>query len=84
MLAASSPVATIILIGVIVFIAIYVSLAIKIVPQKTAYIVQRLGKYYTTLEAGFHIILPPFDRHLIKYSIVNIHTFFNSFAFMPA
>jgi regulator of protease activity HflC (stomatin/prohibitin superfamily) len=33
-----------------------------IVPQKQAYIVERLGKYRCTLEAGFHILLPFFDR----------------------
>jgi regulator of protease activity HflC (stomatin/prohibitin superfamily) len=69
MLAVSSPVATIILLGVIVFIAIYVSMAIRIVPQKSAFIIQRLGKYYTTLEAGFHIILPPFDKVAYKHTL---------------
>jgi len=69
MLAASSPVNTVILIGVIVFVAIFISLAIKIVPQKSACIIQRLGKYYTTLEAGFHIILPLFDKVAYKHTL---------------
>jgi regulator of protease activity HflC (stomatin/prohibitin superfamily) len=33
-----------------------------IVPQKQAFIIERLGKYRCTLEAGFHILLPFFDR----------------------
>ena len=41
------------------FVAVIVLVAIiktaVVVPQKTAYIVERLGKYRTTLEAGFHI-----------------------------
>ncbi|NLK60154.1 MAG: paraslipin, partial [Treponema sp.] len=30
--------------------------SIRIVPNKTALIVERLGKYSRTLEAGFHIL----------------------------
>lgn len=35
---------------------------IQIVPQRQACIVERLGKYNRTLEAGFHILLPFIDR----------------------
>lgn len=31
-------------------------------PTKSAYIVERLGKYRCTLEAGFHLLLPFIDR----------------------
>ncbi len=40
-----------------------------IVPQKTAYIVERLGKYRCTLEAGFHILIPFFDRVAYKHTL---------------
>ncbi|MEW6981031.1 SPFH domain-containing protein [Colwelliaceae bacterium 6471] len=36
--------------------------AICLVPTQSAYIVERLGNYRCTLEAGFHILLPFFDR----------------------
>jgi len=36
--------------------------AICLVPTKSAYVVERLGKYRCTLEAGFHVLLPFFDR----------------------
>jgi len=36
--------------------------AICLVPTKSSYIVERLGKYRCTLEAGFHILVPFFDR----------------------
>ncbi len=36
--------------------------AICLVPTKSAYVVERLGKYKCTLEAGFHILLPFIDR----------------------
>lgn len=36
--------------------------AICLVPTKSAYVVERLGKYRCTLEAGFHLLLPFIDR----------------------
>ncbi|WP_185967990.1 SPFH domain-containing protein [Thalassotalea sp. PS06] len=36
--------------------------SIRLVPTKSAYIVERLGKYHCTLEAGFHALLPFIDR----------------------
>ena len=32
-----------------------------VVPQQSAYVVERLGKYSDTLNAGFHILLPFLD-----------------------
>ena len=32
--------------------------SIRVVPNKTALIVERLGKYNRTLEAGFHVLFP--------------------------
>lgn len=39
--------------------------SIRVVPNKTALIVERLGKYNRTLEAGFHVLFPFIDR--VKY-----------------
>ncbi len=36
--------------------------AICLVPTKSAYVVERLGKYRCTLDAGFHLLLPFIDR----------------------
>ncbi|MGB1199881.1 MAG: SPFH domain-containing protein [Thalassotalea sp.] len=36
--------------------------AICLVPTQSAYVVERLGKYKCTLEAGFHVLLPFVDR----------------------
>jgi regulator of protease activity HflC (stomatin/prohibitin superfamily) len=36
--------------------------SIRIVPTKSAYIVERLGKYSRTLGPGFHLLWPFFDR----------------------
>ena len=47
-----------------------------IVPQKTAYIVERLGRYRCTLDAGFHILVPFFDRvayrHTLKEQAIDV------------
>ena len=40
-----------------------------IVPQKTAYIVERLGKYHCTLDAGFHILIPFIDKVAYKHTL---------------
>lgn len=50
--------------------------AIKIVPQQTAFILERLGKYHRTMEAGLHFIVPFFDRiayrHYLKEIVLDI------------
>jgi regulator of protease activity HflC (stomatin/prohibitin superfamily) len=47
-----------------------------VVPQQSAYVVERLGKYSDTLNAGFHILLPFVDsiryRHSLKETAVDI------------
>jgi regulator of protease activity HflC (stomatin/prohibitin superfamily) len=47
-----------------------------VVPQQSAYVVERLGKYAGTLQAGFHILAPFFDviryRHSLKENAVDI------------
>jgi len=60
---------TIILIGVLIFAFIVFVRTVRIVPQKQAYIIERLGKYSTTLEAGFHILMPFVDRVAYKHTL---------------
>lgn len=36
--------------------------SIRLVPTKSAYIVERLGKYHSTLDAGFHALIPFVDN----------------------
>jgi regulator of protease activity HflC (stomatin/prohibitin superfamily) len=47
-----------------------------VVPQQSAYVVERLGKYSATLDAGFHILLPFIDsiryRHSLKETAIDI------------
>ena len=47
-----------------------------VVPQQSAYVVERLGKFANTLGAGFHILVPFFDviryRHSLKEVAIDI------------
>ncbi|TCS36134.1 SPFH domain-containing protein [Reinekea marinisedimentorum] len=56
---------------VVVAIIIIVTLSriVRIVPQNDAYIVQRLGKYSHTMEAGIHLLVPFIDRVAYKHSL---------------
>jgi regulator of protease activity HflC (stomatin/prohibitin superfamily) len=49
-----------IILAVLVFITLVKG--IRIVPQKQAWIVERLGKYHETLSAGMHLLIPFVDR----------------------
>ena len=44
----------------------------RIVPQKKASIIERLGKYSRTLNAGFHILYPFLDRVAYKHSLKEV------------
>ena len=53
---------TVVLIALAIFIVIIFLKTIRIVPQRSAFIVERLGKFKTTFDAGFHILIPFIDR----------------------
>jgi regulator of protease activity HflC (stomatin/prohibitin superfamily) len=69
MLALQGTVLTIILVGVLLLALVIFFKTIRIVPQKMAFIIERLGKYYTTLEAGFHILVPFIDKVAYKHTL---------------
>lgn len=56
----------------VLFIIITFLKTARVVPQKTVFIVERLGKYHGTLEAGFHILIPFVDRVAYKHSMKEI------------
>jgi regulator of protease activity HflC (stomatin/prohibitin superfamily) len=53
-----------ILLGAVLVISILRS--IRIIPAQTSMVVERLGKYANTLDAGFHVLVPFIDK--VKYS----------------
>lgn len=60
---------TVILLAIAIFIVLIFISTIKIVPQRSAFIIERLGKYRDTLQAGFHIIVPYMDRIAYKHTL---------------
>ncbi len=67
---------TFILIGVIFLGFILIASMVKVVPQRTAIIVERLGKYRATFTAGFQILIPFIDkvryRHTLKEQAIDV------------
>lgn len=61
------------LIGLVIFLLFKTAI---VVPQQNAYVVERLGKYAKTLEAGFHILVPFVEvvryRHSLKELALDI------------
>ena len=54
---------------ILVIIIVFLANQIRIVPQQTCYIIERLGKYSTTWEAGLHVKVPVIDKIVKKISI---------------
>src|SRR5712691_2975838 len=55
-----------------IFAIILVSRIARVVPQQQAWVVERLGKYSNTLQAGFHILVPFLDVVRYKHSIKEV------------
>ncbi len=60
---------TVILIFIILFALITFFKTIRVVPQKTTFIVERLGKYKQTLGAGLHVLVPFIDKMAYKHTL---------------
>ena len=54
--------------AVIIAVLVFRSI-VRIVPQNLALVVERFGKYSSTLEAGIHILIPFIDRVAYKHSL---------------
>jgi regulator of protease activity HflC (stomatin/prohibitin superfamily) len=59
-----------------VLVIIVIAKTAVVVPQQSAYIVERLGRYSGTLDAGFHVLVPFMDviryRHTLKEMAIDI------------
>ena len=53
----------------VLLVLIVLAMNVKIVPQATVYVIERLGTYYATWETGLHFKIPFFDRIAKKVSI---------------
>jgi regulator of protease activity HflC (stomatin/prohibitin superfamily) len=60
---------TIVFLGLLFVVIVVLLKTAVVVPQKSAYIVERLGKYANTLGAGFHILVPFVDHIAYKHTL---------------
>lgn len=61
-------------IAILLFViaVIFITRAIKIVPQQTAWVVERLGKYHASLAPGLNFLVPFIDKVAYKHSLKEI------------
>jgi regulator of protease activity HflC (stomatin/prohibitin superfamily) len=65
-----------VVVALAVLVIIVISRTAVVVPQQSAFVVERLGRYHATLDAGFNILLPFVDviryRHSLKETAIDI------------
>jgi regulator of protease activity HflC (stomatin/prohibitin superfamily) len=68
------PLIVFVLVALLVLFVVYKTAVV--VPQQNAYVVERLGRYHATLNAGFHVLFPFIDviryRHSLKEEALDI------------
>lgn len=67
---------TIVSLGLAALVITAIVKGARVVPQKQADVVERLGKYSRTLDAGFHVLIPFLDRiiarHTLKEQVIDV------------
>src|SRR5690606_12557411 len=67
---------TILAIGFAIAVVIVILKSARIVPQRSNFVVERLGKYSRTLDSGFHILIPFIDKvayqHTLKEEVIDV------------
>jgi regulator of protease activity HflC (stomatin/prohibitin superfamily) len=62
------------IIALVLFVvaAIFIVKSVKVVPQQSAFVVERLGKYFATLTPGLSFLVPFVDRVAYRHSLKEI------------
>ncbi|WP_404417983.1 SPFH domain-containing protein [Marinospirillum sp.] len=67
---------SILALGLALFVIIAVIKSARIVPQRSNFVIERLGKYNRTLDSGFHILIPFIDKvayaHTLKEEVIDV------------
>jgi len=67
---------TVLALLVLVIVVVAVVKTAQIVPQRSAYVVERLGRFSSVLDAGFHLMIPFIDRvayrHTLKEQAIDV------------
>lgn len=62
--------------GLAVFVIIVFLKTARIVPQRSNFVVERLGKFSRTLDSGFHLLVPFIDKvayqHTLKEEVIDV------------
>ena len=53
-------------------IVVFVIEGVRVVPQQSAWVIERLGKFSRTLEPGLNIIVPFIDRVAYSHSLKEV------------
>ena len=53
-------------------VVVFVIKSVNVVPQQHAWVVERLGKYHSTLGPGLNLVVPFIDRVAYKHSLKEI------------
>lgn len=61
--------ATILSLLILLIIITAVVKTARIVPQRSAYVVERLGRFQSVLDAGFHLLIPFIDKVAYKHTL---------------
>jgi regulator of protease activity HflC (stomatin/prohibitin superfamily) len=57
-------------VALVVLVVLLVSLGVRIVPQGRCYIIERLGRYHTTLRPGLNLVVPVLDSVRSRISMM--------------
>ncbi|HSG53050.1 MAG TPA: SPFH domain-containing protein, partial [Rheinheimera sp.] len=67
---------TILMAGFALAVIITIIKTARVVPQKSNFVIERLGKYSRTLDSGFHILIPFIDKvayvHSLKEEVIDV------------
>ena len=58
--------------AMILLLVVIIAKTATVVPQQSQYVVERLGKYAGTLDAGFHILIPFLDSIRYRHSLKEV------------
>lgn len=63
-------------IGVAIIVVVAIAKMARIVPQRSNFVIERLGKYSRTLDSGFHLLIPFMDKvayqHTLKEEVIDV------------
>lgn len=64
--------ATILSLAILAIVVIAIAKTAQIVPQRSAYVVERLGRFHSVLDAGFHLMIPFVDKVAYKHTLKEV------------